>query len=289
MDTHFETLPCGAALGAEIRGLDLRTPLPDPVVAALRRAWHEHLVLLFRDQDLSDEQHFAFTRRFGALEHTPQRLLELAREGLGDRSPPDITVISNVVENGVPIGRLGNAEAFWHTDSNFAQVPPAASLLRALEVPPEGGNTSFMNMYRALDSLPRDLRQAIDGRHCKHDTTHDSAGVRRPGYGEYAHPREAPGPVHPLIRTHAETGREALYLGRRLGAWVVGMEPHESAALLDAIWQHIIEQDLTWEHRWRARDLIMWDNRCTMHRRDAFDGSVRRVMHRTQLAGERPV
>ncbi len=288
MNEHFDTLPSGAALGAEIVGLDLRMPLPAATLAALRLRWHEHLVLLFRGQRLSDEQHFAFTRQFGPLEHTPQRLLELARSGGSDPGHPQVTVISNVMVNGRPIGRLGNAEALWHTDSNFVEVPPAASLLRALEIPERGGNTQFMNMYAALDCLPDDLRRAVDGLCCKHDATHDSAGAKRAEYGEYAHPREAPGPVHPLVRTHAETGRRALYLGRRKGAWIVGLDLRDSDALLDAIWAHVTARDLTWEHTWRVGDLIMWDNRCTMHRRDAFDGAARRVMHRTQLAGDRP-
>ena len=126
MSKPFEVFPFDAPLGAEIRGLDLRQRQPGTTFDKLRKVWHEHLLLLFRGQDLSDAQHFAFTAGFGALEHTPQKLLQLAQEGREDSSPPEITVISNVIENGVPIGRLGNSEALWHTDSNFAEVPPAA-------------------------------------------------------------------------------------------------------------------------------------------------------------------
>jgi taurine dioxygenase len=261
MNEDFEVIPSGVSLGAEIRGLDLREPVPVSAMQRLYQAWLDNLVLLFRDQDLTDEQHFAFTRQFGPLEHTPDKLLRLAREGRTDDSHPEVTVISNVVEQGNPIGRLGNREAHWHTDSNFVEVPPAASLLRSLEIPAEGGNTSFMNMYAALDALPVELRQAIDGRHCKHDPTFDSSGKRRPEYAHIDHPKDGPGPVHPLVRTHADSGRRCLYLGRRLGAWITDMTPAESDALLDRIWACITAADLTWEHSWRVGDLIMWDNR----------------------------
>ncbi|MFT5175604.1 MAG: taurine dioxygenase [Gammaproteobacteria bacterium] len=288
MSTPFEICPYDAPLGAEIRGLELSEPLPKATIDALRDTWHEYLVLVFRGQAMSDEQQFAFTTQFGALEHTPQKLLELAREGRVDESAPEITVISNVIENGVALGRLGNSEALWHSDSNFAQVPPAASILRAVEVPSSGGNTGFMNMYQALTSLPMALRSAIDKHHAKHDPTFDSAGRRRPEYADVAHPAQGPGPIHPLIRTHPGSGKQVLYLGRRAGAYVMDMDVAQSELLLDAIWAHVVDAEITWTHRWRAGDVLMWDNRCTMHRRDAFDSSVRRVMHRTQLAGDRP-
>lgn len=292
----LEVQPFDAPLGAEIRGLDLRETFSAATLEAVRDAWHEHLVLLFRDQDLSDAQHFAFTASFGPLEHAPDKLLKLAQSQVqseaqrqvnsSNASPPEMTVISNVIENGVAIGRLGNGEALWHTDSNFAEIPPAGSILRALEVPQTGGDTAFMNMYEALDSLPSELRAAIDGRFAKHNPGYDSSGKRRAEFQHNGHPAAGPGPIHPLIRIHPGSGRSALYLGRRAGAWIVDADVAHSEQLLDAIWAHIESQSFTCTHTWRVGDVLMWDNRCTMHRREAFDGDSRRIMHRTQLAGD---
>ncbi|MCH9673180.1 MAG: TauD/TfdA family dioxygenase [Gammaproteobacteria bacterium] len=286
--TFFDLIPNDAPVGAEVRGLDLRAPLAESVVDALLRAWYDHSVLLFRDQDLTDEQHFAFTAQLGAVEHSPDQLLALARDDVPKDVPVKIGVISNVVENGKPLGQLGNDEVFWHTDSSFAEVPPAASLLRAVEVPNEGGNTAFMNMYKALETLPRDIREAIRGRRVKHDPTYTSAGVRRKEYEEVVDPSTSPGPIHPIERLHPGSGRQALFLGRRLSSYIVGLPVSESEELLDAIWAHITQAPLSWEHRWRVGDLVMWDNRCTMHRRGTLDPKQRRLMRRTQLAGERP-
>ena len=194
---------------------------------------------------------------------------------------------SNVIENGKPIGVLGHGEAFWHSDSTFAEIPPAASLLRSLEVPDSGGDTHFMNMYKALETLPDALRQAIKGKSSKHDPAYSSSGRRRAQFTELD-PSKSTGPIHPLERTHPDTGRKSLYLGRRLGSYIVGLPLDESEDLLDRIWDHVTEGDFVWAHQWRAGDLIWWDNRCAMHRRDAFDPNTRRIMHRTQLAGDRP-
>ena len=202
--------------------------------------------------------------------------------------PPEVNVISNVKENGRPIGQLGAGEAAWHTDSAFVEVPPAGSILYSLEIPPSGGNTAFLDMHSALETLPNDLRTRIEGRRAKHDQTYTSAGDKRADYDEVTDVREAPGPYHPLIRTHPETGRKALYLGRRLNCYIEGMDVAESEALLDAIWVHARQPRFVWEHVWRVGDVLMWDNRSVMHRRDAFDDAARRIMHRTQLKGDRP-
>ena len=220
---EFETCPFDAPLGAEIRGLDIGKPLDPNIVEAVRAAWHAHLVLLFRDQDLTDQQHFDFTEQFGPLDHPPKRLLAIAAgENVDDDELLAINVISNVVENGEPIGVLGHGEANWHSDSTFVERPPAASLLRSLEMPDAGGDTQFMNMYKALETLPGDLRQAIEGRSSKHDPAYSSSGERRAEFTELD-PTRSPGPVHPLTRTHLGTGRKALFLGRRLGSYIVGL------------------------------------------------------------------
>ncbi|MET3826303.1 taurine dioxygenase [Sphingomonas sp. PvP055] len=271
----------GGGLGAEVRGIDLRT-LDEEGFAELHAAWLENLVLLVRSQQLEPADLIAFSRRLGALDHAPVQ--ETGRRFVGNM--PELYVVSNVVENGAPIGSLGNGEAVWHTDMSYIEQPPKASALYALEVPPTGGNTSFVNMYAVYDSLPETLKRRIAGRRVKHDGTYNSGGYVRQGVVPSDDPREAPGALHPLVYTHPETGRPALYLGRRRNAYVEGLELAESEALLDALWGYVDQAALTWTNVWQVGDLVLWDNRCTMHRRDPFDPDTRRVMHRTQIKGE---
>lgn len=285
----LEIVPMNAALGVAVSNVDLSKPLSAETVVALRRAWLEHIVLIFRGQSLTDPQLLDFTRYFGELEFPPSKLLNYS-QGSGQKAdiPVEINVISNVIEDGKKIGQLGASEAKWHTDTPFVERPPSASVLHALEIPPHGGNTSFMNMYAVLNALPAELRAKIEGRRCKHDVSHTSDGVLRHDYDESKDASECPGPLHPLIRTHAETGREALYLGKRAWAYIEGLPLVESEAALDEIWEIATRPEFIYEHVWSTGDVVMWDNRCAMHRREAFDGSERRIMHRSQLQGDVP-
>jgi taurine dioxygenase len=279
----LEVIPTGAALGAEIRGVDLRD-LDDAVFARVMRAWHDNSVMLLRDQSLSDHELIAFSRRLGDLDWAPVQ--ETGRrfvEGL-----PEIYIVSNVKVNGEPIGSLGDGEAVWHTDMSYLEAPPKASLLYSLEVPPIGGNTSFCSMYAVYDALPARLKDRIAGLKIKHDGTYNSGGYVRQGVTPTDDPRTSPGAVHPLVCTHPDTGRRMLYLGRRRNAYLIGLELAESEALLDELWALVKQPEFAWEHVWRVGDLVWWDNRCTMHRRDAFDPTARRIMHRTQVKGDGP-
>jgi taurine dioxygenase len=242
----------------------------------------DRLVLLFRGQSLSDDQLIAFSRRLGELDLAP--IQETGRRFV--EGYPEIYIVSNVIENGAPIGSLGAGELVWHTDMSYQQDPPKASMLYALEVPPEGGETGFVNMYDAYQALPLHLRECITGLRVKHDGTYNSGGYIRAGVTPTDDPREAPGMIHPLVCTHPETGRKCLYLGRRRNAYIEGLPLAESEALLDEIWAHATRDELTWYNNWRVGDLVLWDNRCTMHRRGPFDPAARRVMHRTQIKGD---
>jgi alpha-ketoglutarate-dependent taurine dioxygenase len=274
--------PTGAALGAEVQGVDLRA-LDADIFASIHQAWLEHQVLLFRDQALTDDDLVAFSRRFGELDEAP--IQETGRRFV--EGHPEIYVVSNVVQDGVAIGSLGAGEAVWHTDMSYLPDPPKASLLYALEVPPRGGDTSFCSMSAAWDALPDELRRRVDGARVKHDGTYNSGGYTRQGVTPTGDPRTSPGTLHPLVYVHPETGRRALYLGRRRNAYIEGLSLAESGALLDEIWASATRHALTWRHQWRVGDLVLWDNRCTMHRRDAFDPATRRVMHRTQIRADR--
>jgi taurine dioxygenase len=289
--------PFAAGLGAEISGVDIRKPLSTADRDAIRKAWLDNLVLRFRDAPMDDAQHMAFTRHFGELEFNPAKLIatqygvETQTSGRKSEVAPEISVISNILEGGKPIGGLGDGEAFWHTDSSFVDVPPAASLLRSIECPPPsaGGSTYFLNCYTAYDTLPESTKKRIDGLAMIHAATHSSGGKAHKGFESVEDVSKVPGAHQPMVRTHPETGRKALFLGRRINAYVIGLPVDESEALLDELWEHTTQEKFTWRQDWRVGDLIWWDNRCAMHRRDAFDPSARRLMHRTQLKGTRPV
>jgi taurine dioxygenase len=169
---------------------------------------------------------------------------------------------------------------------SYLADPPKASMLYAIEVPPSGGDTGFVTMYGAWDALPASLKRRIEGLRVKHDGTYNSGGYVREGVTPIDDPRRSPGALHPLVCTHPDTGRRGLYLGRRRNAYIEGLPLDESTALLDQIWALATDATLTWHHRWAVGDLVFWDNRCTMHRRDAFDAGSRRVMHRTQIKGD---
>ena len=277
--------PTGAALGADIEGVDLSAPLDDAAFAAIVAAWSEHLVLRFRGQRLTDQDLERFSARLGPLDKAPT----YSRNVRVDVTSDYVTVISNVVVDGKPIGDLGNLESLWHTDMSYNEQPPMASALYSLEIPPSGGDTGFCNMYRVWETLPEDLKARVRGLRCVHDASRNSVGGLRGNHGDVTDPRQAPGARHPLVVTHPVTGRDALFLGRRRNAWVVGLELDDSERLLDALWAHATRPEFCWIQQWRVGDLILWDNRCTMHRRDEFDPSTRRIMHRTQMAGSRPV
>ena len=276
-----------AALGAEVDGLDLAKPLPPAASEAIEAAWRERLVVVFRGQNLSDPQLMAFSRNFGELDPPgPNPYGESF-----NKQHPEINIISNVIEQGRPIGSLGDGEAVWHADMTYVEVPPKAAVLHALEVPPPqaGGNTYFANMFAAYEAMPVELEQAAAGKTAVHDASRNSAGELRKGYQPVTDVRETVGAHHPLIRTEPKSGRKALFLGRRPNAYVLGLELAESEALLDALWRHATQPRFAMCHRWRLGDVLMWNNLAVLHRRDPFDPTTRRVMHRSQIRGNERV
>ncbi len=282
-DRRLTVTPTGAALGADVSGVDLSRPLSRADYDAIVQAYRDHLVLRFRGQRLSDPDLLAFSRRFGTLDLAPITVT-------GERHLPDfpeVSVISNVVEGGREIGNLGAYEAEWHTDMSYNDDPPKFSCLYALEVPRAGGDTSFLNMVRAYETLPPDLKEIADSYSCKHDASRNSAGLLRKGFRALEDPREVIGAVHPLAPLHPESGRRVLLLGRRLNAYIPGLPLAESEEILDRLWAHTLDPANTWTQVWRVGDVVFWDDRSTMHRRDAFSEAARRIMHRTQVQGER--
>jgi taurine dioxygenase len=254
--------PSGASLGAQLEGLDLSVPLGEATVERVRKALLDHSVVYFRGQTLTGTQQVDFTRHFGKPE-------EHVRGTDGSRVP-GIFVVSNVVENGKPIGALGSREVGFHSDLAYMARPGTLSALYALEVPPQGGTTTWCSGYAAYDALDAKMKARLDGLRATH-----------------RHVTEANNPPdvvdHPMVCTHPETGRKTLYVTPLFTRAVVGMAEPESSALLKTLCEHLLQPRFSWSHRWSVGDIVMWDNRCTMHRRDPFPDEHRRVMHRTQV------
>ena len=247
----------------------------------LRQAWLDFGVLRLRGQRLNDDELQAFSARFGPLEEIPLgRMAAAERAKIKNRY---VTSLSNIPVDGKPIGGLGNAEARWHSDMTYTGNPPPASILLGIEIPANGGDTYFANQYEALQALPEPLRRRIGGLAIKHDAAHTSVGELRPGFDPFDDPRDAPGATHSIIRTHEETGRGALYLGRREWARIPGLPLAESEALLDELWSFATLEENLWRQQWQPYDLIIWDNRCVLHRRDPFEQNARRFMRRCQV------
>lgn len=271
---------------AEVEGFDFHD-YDERDIAELRRLWLQFGVLRFKRTRISDADQVRFSKHFGDFVIHPKQL----QEG-GHPTHPEILVISNQMKDGKPSGALGNSEATWHTDTWFYERPPAGAILRAIQVPPSGGDTYFLSTYLAYESLPEVLKKAVTGRQIFFQNVYDKTGKLRlnktePKTSDF---REWDGVVHPLVRTHGETGRKALYLGGTIeGAWIVGMPMDESLDLLRELWDHTTGMADVFVQSWEEGDIMMWDNRCTMHRRDGFDPSTIRIMHRTTTSGERPV
>ena len=282
----LKVIPSGAAMGAAVHGVDLSKPIDEATFSAIHQAWREHLALVFKDQHLTDAQLIAFSQQFGELHRIDPKIFEYERQP--DDPDYQVEVISNIEVKGRPIGALGSGEATWHTDMSMYEEPAAATFLYALEVPPSGGNTHFANLYLAYETLSDELKTQIDGRYSIHDISYTAQGNVRPGFEPVTDKTKSPGARHPIVRTHPETQRRSIYLGREGYGYILGLSVSESDALLDRLWQHMTEPRFVWEHMWSPNDLMLWDNRCSVHRRDAFDPNTRRLMHRTSVKGDRP-
>jgi taurine dioxygenase len=269
--------PLSAALGAEIVGIDLRREIDDRIFAQILAAWHQNLVILLRDQELSEEDEVRFAERFGppAVIHTKQFV----------RNHPAVMLISNIREDGKPIGALPDGEMHFHTDQCHQERPAMASMLYALEVPRVGGNTLFANGYKAYETLPPEIRRRLEHRKALNAYDYDGAATKR---GTRLN-EGVPSHVHPVVRTHPATGRKALYVNRLMTVRIEGLPARESDELLEFLFDHQERREFIYEHVWRARDLVMWDNRCTLHARTDFSAGERRLMRRVTIQGEKPV
>jgi len=276
-------------LGAEVSGIDLSKDLPPDVFDELYKAFLDHLLLVFHQQAISDQHLLALARRFGEL-MMPPAAHERASHQQSD-SPPEITVVSNVKRNGVAIGELGDGEVAWHSDYSFKESPGGMRILHGVKVPPPeaGANTLFANMYSAYDTLPKDLKEIVLTHTIKHDNVYDTNRNLRMGATATEDPMQGTGPVHPMVTTHPETCANSLFLGRRYKHYITGYSAEESDHILDTLWAHATEDTHCIEHVWQPQDVVLWDNRCTLHKRGPFDPSYERILHAAQVKGHRPI
>lgn len=260
--SRIDIIQSDAALGAEVRGLDLSQPLQPSDFATVRAALLEYGVLCFRDQQLSEQAQLDFTSGFG---HP-----EIHRRAQPGDHLPGIFVVSNVVENGQPIGALGNDEIGFHSDLAYLPLPGMFSLLYAVEIPDEGGATSWASGYAAYESLDDATQRRLVGLRAVHRHVSEELNPPEPTQ-------------HPVVCTHPETGRQTLFLTPLFSREILGSDEADSTTLLESLLLHATKDQFIYTHHWREGDLVMWDNRCTMHRREAFVANARRVMKRTQI------
>ena len=265
---------------ADITSVDVRH-LSDAEFNELYTAWLLFGVLRLRNQPVDEDELQAFSARFGPLEQIPMgKQSDTENAKIRNRY---VLQLSNIIVDGKPIGGLGNAEANWHSDMTYVEAPPPASVLLGVEIPEQGGDTYFADQAAAYEALPESLKHRIRDLTIKHDAAHTSTGELRAGFDAFDDPRDAPGAVHPMVLEHDETGGPALYLGRREWAYIPGLSLDESESLLDEIWTHATRPELVWQQKWQPGDLVIWDNRRVLHRRDDFDAQSRRLMKRCQV------
>ena len=267
--------PLSPALGAEISGVDLREDLSDQTVAKILEAWHQHLVILFRNQSLSEEDQIRFARHFGDLQQRG-RPAEARNEASRLQHPEVTMLVSNIRENGKLIGSLADGEMNFHSDFCYVEKPAKGTFLYAMEIPKEGGDTLFLNMYKAYETLPEALKARVEGRkavnayHYESPTREVNASqLNLAGQKSYA---------QPIVRTHPDTGRKALYVNRLMTWTVDDLNEEDGNALLNQLFAHIEQDQFIYAHKWRVGDLVLWDNRCTLHARTDFSDKERRLL-----------
>ena len=274
----INVVPLSSALGADIVGVDLRAPIDDATAHVIRQAWKDHLVIRLRGQELSEDDQVRFGETFGPLNRSARKRAH------HNAANPAVMLISNIRENGQLIGALPDGEMQFHTDQSHQETPCSGTMLYALEVPRVGGDTLFANGYTAYETLPDAIKQRLAGKRALHAYDYDTASTRRGTVLKEGVPHA----VHPVVRTHPETGRKALYVNRLMTLRIEDIEPQESEDLLQMLFDHIERKDFVWGQTWKPGDVVLWDNRCTVHARTDFSAAERRLMRRVTILGEKP-
>jgi taurine dioxygenase len=281
---HFEVRPFKAPVGAEIVGLDISKPINAEDFARIHRAHLDHHVVVFRDQQITPAEHIEFSRRFGPLEIHVLHQFQL-------KNHPEILIVSNIKEKGEPIG-LGDAGVYWHSDISYKPHPSLGSLLHAQELPSEGGDTLFADQHLAWESLSPELQQRILPLKAEHSYLAKYEELRaknpwRPKLSQAQVDQVAPA-VQPVVRTHPETGRKALFVSEHFTTRIVGLPQDESDALLAELFAHSVKPEFVYRHTWAPHDLVFWDNRSLMHLAAGTPDHLRRRLNRTTIVGDTP-
>ncbi|WP_244849560.1 TauD/TfdA family dioxygenase [Caballeronia sp. SL2Y3] len=284
VEQHIVIRPFDGPLGAEVIGLDLSQPLSTEDFTRIHRAHLDHHVLVFREQRITPAQQVEFSKRFG-----PLQIHVLHQFGLAGY--PEVLVVSNIIENGKPIG-LGDAGHFWHSDLSYKEKPSLGSMLHAQELPSTGGDTLFANQHLAWETLPAHLKNAVEGRFAEHTYLAKYAELQkrspwRPNLTPEQIAQVKP-VVQPIVRTHPETGRQALFVSEHFTTRIVDMPEDESRALLDEIFAHSVRPEFVYRHVWRDHDMVFWDNRSVMHLAAGTPDDQRRKLYRTTIEGDAP-
>jgi taurine dioxygenase len=273
----MEVIPLSPALGAEIRGVDASRPLSEETFRKVERAWHEHLVIVLRGQSLDEDAQVRFAERFGELSpiHTDHH----------SATNKAVMYIGNRKQDGRLVGALPLGEMQFHSDQCYQERPAMATMLYAIEIPSAGGNTLFASGYRGYEALPPDIRERVANRKAVNVYDYGGGVLDRKGM---VSPKDGVSYAHPVVRTHPATGRKSLYVNRLMTHHVEGLPEGESERVLEVLFRTLEQPEFVYEHRWRVGDLLMWDNRCTVHARRDFDSNESRWLRRVTIKGDRP-
>lgn len=284
MAQDFEVRALPAAVGAEVLGLDLSRPIVTTDFTRLHQAHLQHHVLVFRDQRITPQQQIDFSRRFGPLQIHVLKSFQLTGH-------PEIMIVSNIKENGVPIG-LGDAGVFWHSDLSYVEKPSLGSMLHAQELPSEGGDTLFANQHRAYEALPEALKARLESLQAEHSylTQYEALRARSPWRPKLTQEQldQVQPTVHPVVRTHPETGRKALFVSEHFTTRILGLPEADSRALLDELFALSTRPEHVYRHAWQPHDMVFWDNRSVMHLAAGTPDHLRRKLYRTTIEGDVP-
>ena len=279
--TAIDVIPLSDALGAEIRGLDLREPLDAVTIKEVEQAWYDHIVLAFRDQDLTVEQQRIFASQLGSL---------APRGGDGGSEhekaiSENVMLVTNIRENGKPIGTLPDGEMMFHSDTPYFETPRKATLLYGIDIPSRGGETLFSNSYKVAEALPEEIKHKLAGKKAMQIYDYGAQHKTEDSYDFDLHPHYA----HPIFRKHPETGRSSLFISELMTVDIQGLEKEESDEMLSFLFEYQAREEFVYAHAWRPGDLVIWDNRCSVHARNDFPADERRLLRRLVLHDEHPV
>jgi taurine dioxygenase len=284
MPVSFTVKPLSPACGAEIVGLDLSRNLPQQTIDEIRKVWNEYIVLVFRNQDITEDEQLAFAARFGPLgaRKTPPEQLKGRSTGVLQTNP-NVMLVSNMKVDGKPVGAFGDGDMWFHIDSGYAERPYRYTFLYGVKLPSWGGNTRFANMYKAYEALPREMKDKLAGLKALHIHEYERRARVDISSKDIS---QSPHWFHPVFVSHPDTGRKSLFVDRLMTRRIEGLDPDDSEATLEFLYDHAEQEEFIFEHEWQLGDVVAWDNLCSVHGRTWFPGDEERLLRRCTIEGE---